>query len=62
MSEKIQLIVGLGNPGREYAHTRHNAGADFVSLLGDEYRANWQEEKKFSSLTAQVLIGAQTVR
>ena len=62
MSEKIQLIVGLGNPGREYAHTRHNAGADFVSMLGDNYRANWQEEKKFSGLTAQVLIGAQTVR
>jgi PTH1 family peptidyl-tRNA hydrolase len=62
MGEKIQLIVGLGNPGREYAHTRHNAGADFVALLGEEYRANWQEEKKFSGMTAQVNIGAHTVR
>ncbi len=62
MSEVIQLIVGLGNPGREYAHTRHNAGADFVSLLGDEYRANWQEEKKFAGSTAQVLIGNHSVR
>lgn len=44
MSERIQLIVGLGNPGREYAHTRHNAGADFVAMVADEFRASWQEE------------------
>ncbi len=62
MSTAIQLIVGLGNPGREYAHTRHNAGANFVSLLGDEYHANWQEEKKFAGCTAQVLIGNHSVR
>ena len=62
MSEKIQLIIGLGNPGREYENTRHNAGADFVVRLADEYRANWQEEKKFSALTAQVNIAQQPVR
>ena len=62
MSERIQLLVGLGNPGREYAHTRHNAGADFVAMVADEYRASWQEEKKFAGLTAQVMIGSQPVR
>ncbi len=62
MSERIQLIVGLGNPGREYAHTRHNAGADFVAMVADEFRASWQEEKKFAGFTAQVLVGNQPVR
>ncbi|HQQ63054.1 MAG TPA: aminoacyl-tRNA hydrolase [Pseudomonadales bacterium] len=62
MSEKIQLIVGLGNPGREYEHTRHNAGADFVAQLADKYGAKWQEEKKFSGLATTTIINHQAVR
>lgn len=62
MSEKIQLIVGLGNPGREYENTRHNAGAMFVAQLADACRANWQDEKKFFGMTAQVTINHQPLR
>ncbi len=39
------LIVGLGNPGEEYAHTRHNAGFDAVDVIGDEVGARyWKTE------------------
>ena len=30
------MIAGLGNPGEEYEHTRHNAGFDTVDALADE--------------------------
>ena len=39
------LIVGLGNPGEEYAQTRHNAGFRTVDVLGDELRVRyWKSE------------------
>ena len=43
----IKLIVGLANPGAEYAATRHNAGAWYVDLLADRHRAPLREESKF---------------
>ena len=35
--EIMYLIVGLGNPGTEYAATRHNIGFDMVTYLSDQY-------------------------
>lgn len=43
----IKLIVGLGNPGAEYAHTRHNTGADFVQLLADRLNVSLRENTKY---------------
>ncbi len=43
----IQLIVGLGNPGDKYAHTRHNAGFWFIDQLARHYHVTLRSESKF---------------
>jgi PTH1 family peptidyl-tRNA hydrolase len=57
----IQIIVGLGNPGPEYARTRHNAGAWFVELLAQQFNISLKPEKKYSGLYGKGQIGGQLV-
>ena len=49
MPPPIKLIVGLGNPGPEYARTRHNAGFWFVDLLAGKYSLSFRAESAFKS-------------
>jgi PTH1 family peptidyl-tRNA hydrolase len=49
----IRLIVGLGNPGREYETTRHNVGFLWVDELAREQKLNFKSEAKFYGLTAR---------
>ncbi len=60
MSE-IKLIVGLGNPGREYEATRHNAGFWWVDELARKHSVNFKSDSKFHGLVARASLHGHDV-
>jgi peptidyl-tRNA hydrolase, PTH1 family len=54
------LVVGLGNPGGEYEHSRHNVGADAVALLAERHGGMLKRSRE-RALVAEVGIGDQRV-
>ena len=46
----MKLIVGLGNPGKEYDETRHNIGFNMLDIIADKYNLSFNENKKFNAL------------
>lgn len=55
----MKLIVGLGNPGEEYAKTRHNFGFMVVDKFVARHGGGWSMKNKFSAMTAEVNIGGE---
>jgi PTH1 family peptidyl-tRNA hydrolase len=55
--DNLYLIAGLGNPGREYAGTRHNIGFMLVAQLASRWRGSWVLERKFRSRVARLERG-----
>jgi PTH1 family peptidyl-tRNA hydrolase len=49
----VTLIAGLGNPGREYAATRHNLGFTVVEALAAAEKLSWKHEPRFEAEIAR---------
>ena len=50
----MKLIVGLGNPSKEYEQTRHNAGFWFIDELAWQWKVSLKEDKKYFGEVARV--------
>ncbi len=54
------VIVGLGNPGKEYALTRHNLGYLVVQALAEKFGWSFKEERRFRALAAKGKVDDST--
>lgn len=57
----MKLIVGLGNPGKEYEKTRHNVGFNVIDLITNKYNVSFCINKKFNSLECILNISGEKI-
>jgi PTH1 family peptidyl-tRNA hydrolase len=54
LQSRIRLVAGLGNPGLEYAETRHNIGFAVVDFLAAKFGSTWERSTKWEAVTAKL--------
>ena len=57
----MKIIVGLGNPGTQYANTPHSVGFEAVDAIASEIGATWEEKRQFKCLWAKGTFAGQSV-
>lgn len=57
----MKLIIGLGNPGKEYANTRHNLGYFVVSQFAERHEAKFQTKPKFKADVTELAVGDEKI-
>ena len=61
MSSNNLLIVGLGNPDKDYEESRHNCGADYVKFLSESVKISLSKEDKFFALYGRKKIEKKNI-
>ncbi|HLW73331.1 MAG TPA: aminoacyl-tRNA hydrolase [Candidatus Babeliales bacterium] len=59
MNNKIKIVIGLGNPGKQYHNTRHNIGFLVLDALAEKHHASWQ--KKTDRETTDIEINGEKI-
>ena len=57
----MTVIVGLGNPGPQYANTPHSVGFETVDALASSIGASWEDKRAFKCLWARGSLGGRQV-
>ncbi len=60
--EDLRIVVGLGNPGSEYTHTRHNIGFMILNKLAEKHSANFKNKKNLFGQIAEIRNGTKQLR
>ncbi|GAB4564270.1 MAG: aminoacyl-tRNA hydrolase [Anaerolineae bacterium] len=59
--ESLRMIVGLGNPGREYERHRHNVGFQCLDLLASKHGLSFDERRNKAALARGVILGRRVI-